>query len=199
MVRGLFSKWKQVIFVAFDQPMNKSILFQIIEELHNINYNVVGITSDNGQENVLLRKTLGITMENTFFNHPVTQAKIYAFGDSPHNLKHIRNWFVGEGIVWKGRVINTKLIRMLIDQRSNCELTPLFALTNKHLDLSSAEKQNMAKAAKLLSHTLQLQLYVNTSKIHNMRKNQMMWRDLFKLPTIGSTFSTLFLNMLINV
>lgn len=59
MVRGLFSKWKQVIFVDFDQPMTVNILLNIIEELHHVNFNVVAINSDNAPENTKLRKQLG--------------------------------------------------------------------------------------------------------------------------------------------
>lgn len=68
-------------------------------------------------------------------------------------MKLIRNWFVGEGIRCNNRVINSQLINVLIQERAQCELTPLFALNNGHIELSSAEKQNVAKAAKLLSHT----------------------------------------------
>lgn len=60
---------------------------------------------------------------------------------------------MGEGIVWKERTLNTRFLRILIDERANCELTPIFALNNGHLELSPAEKQNVSKAAKLLSHT----------------------------------------------
>lgn len=51
------------------------------------------------------------------------------------------------------KVINSRLIGILVEERAQCELTPLFALNNGHIELSSAEKQNVAKAAKLLAHT----------------------------------------------
>lgn len=153
MVRGLFAKWKQVVYVAFDQPMTKAILFEIITKLHEIGYPVVAINSDNGPENLSLRKEVGVTDNHTFFNHPLTQDKVYVFGDSPHNLKLIRNWFIGDGIMWENKIINSRLVRVLIEERATCELTPLFMLTIAHVDMSSAEKQNVAKATKLLSHT----------------------------------------------
>lgn len=153
MVRGLFARWKQVVYVAFDQPMTNTILLDIIKELHKIGYPVVAINSDNGPENLSLRKAVGVTEDHTFFNHPVTQEKIHVFGDSPHNLKLLRNWFIGDGIIWNNKKINSQLVRVLIEERATCELTPLFMLTIGHVEMSSAEKQNVAKAAKLLSHT----------------------------------------------
>lgn len=67
MARGLFAKWKQVVYVAFDTPVTKNLLYDVVIELHKIKYQVVGINSDNGPENVCLRKQLGISIEKNFF------------------------------------------------------------------------------------------------------------------------------------
>ncbi|XP_056647325.1 uncharacterized protein LOC130451987 [Diorhabda sublineata] len=48
MARGLFSNWKQPIYIGFDQKMTKSLLMDIITELHKINFNVVACVSDCG-------------------------------------------------------------------------------------------------------------------------------------------------------
>lgn len=52
MVRGLFSKWKQPIFIDFDQKMTKKILLDIISQLEEISYHVVVCVSDCGGGNV---------------------------------------------------------------------------------------------------------------------------------------------------
>jgi len=48
MARGLIAKWNQSIFYAYDTPMTKSILGEIISKLHYSGYNVVSVTSDMG-------------------------------------------------------------------------------------------------------------------------------------------------------
>ncbi|KAJ8978842.1 hypothetical protein NQ317_004453, partial [Molorchus minor] len=50
--RGLFSKWKQPVYIAFDQKVNKDILCNIISELRNISFNVVACVSDCGGGNI---------------------------------------------------------------------------------------------------------------------------------------------------
>lgn len=84
MARGLFSQWKQPIYIAFDQKVTKEILFNIITELHKISYNVVACVSDCGASNVGLWKELEIDINNTSFEHPVTKKNIYMFADAPH-------------------------------------------------------------------------------------------------------------------
>ena len=38
IARGLFKKWKQVVFADFDKPMTKEILSDIINQLENSDY-----------------------------------------------------------------------------------------------------------------------------------------------------------------
>lgn len=89
--RGLFSKWKQPVFIAFDQKMTKDMLLNITMELHNISYSVVACVSDSGGGNVGLWNQLQVNLENPFFKHPNTSNSVYTFADAPHLLKLIRN------------------------------------------------------------------------------------------------------------
>lgn len=41
MLRGIASKWKQQIFVGFDAKITRPILYDIIDELNDIGFNVV--------------------------------------------------------------------------------------------------------------------------------------------------------------
>jgi hypothetical protein len=115
MVRGLFSNWKQPVFIAFDQKMTKQILFEIITELHKISYNVVACVSDCGGSNVRLWKELGVDINNTSFKHPVSDNHIYMFADAPHLLKLFRNWLLDAGFKLKdGSVLNKNPLQALI-------------------------------------------------------------------------------------
>lgn len=74
--------------------MTKQILTNIICNLYEIMYNVVAIVSDMGPSNVGLWRDLGISMDKTYFEHPVTKQNIYVFADAPHLLKLARNHFL---------------------------------------------------------------------------------------------------------
>lgn len=50
MARGVSSPWKQPIFVDFDVKMTKDILFNIIDRLDQIEFNVLCCVSDCGVE-----------------------------------------------------------------------------------------------------------------------------------------------------
>ncbi|KAB0804485.1 hypothetical protein PPYR_01455 [Photinus pyralis] len=99
LIRGLFSSWKQPIYLGFDQKMTQEILLDIIRKLNDISYSVVGCVSDCGGGNIGLWKELGITKDSNFFKHPVTNENIYYFPDVPHLLKLTRNWLVDTGFV----------------------------------------------------------------------------------------------------
>lgn len=74
--------------------MTKELLFNIIEELHKIDFNVIAMVSDMGPSNMGLWRTLNISIENTMFEHPSTSNKIHVFADVPHLLKLARNHLI---------------------------------------------------------------------------------------------------------
>ncbi|KAJ8889080.1 hypothetical protein PR048_008574 [Dryococelus australis] len=108
MAQGLFSKWKQPVYVNFDTKMRKDILESIIIKLHGVGYVVKVIISNLGGRNVCLWKEMRISTEKTFFNHPSAESeKMYLFTDPSHLLKLIRNWFLDTGLMlpdYKGPV-----------------------------------------------------------------------------------------------
>lgn len=71
--------------------MSKELLYQIIEELHNIDFNVIAMVSDMSPSNMGLWRSLNITTTNTSFKHPKTCRNIHVFADVPHLLKLARN------------------------------------------------------------------------------------------------------------
>lgn len=105
MAHGLFAKWKQPIYVGFDQKITKELLFEIITEVYNAGYLTVACVHDCGGANIGLWKELGISTEHTEFQHPITNSKVFMFADSPHLLKLIRNWFIDTGFILKIKIL----------------------------------------------------------------------------------------------
>lgn len=83
MARGISSQWKQPIFVDFDKKITKDILFNIIEKLEVIGFNVICCVSDCGRGNIGLWKTLGIDYQNPVFIIPNGRRIVYIPDASP--------------------------------------------------------------------------------------------------------------------
>lgn len=103
--RGLFSNWKQPIYVNFDQAVTLPILNEVITRLHEIGFTVVGNVHDCSSKNRTLWNEIGIdySSERTSMKHPVTNEDIFFFPDAPHLLKLIRNWLLDHGFYYKGK------------------------------------------------------------------------------------------------
>lgn len=153
MAHGLFSNWKQPIYLGFDQKVTKEILFSVISELHKITYNVVACVSDCGGGNVGLWKDLGINIDNTSFKHPETNKNIYMFGDAPHLLKLLRNWLLDTGFALGSININKDPLKSLV-QETNEELKVCYKIQEKHIECEKTQRQNVRMAAELLSNTV---------------------------------------------
>lgn len=65
MARGIFSPWKQPIFVAFDTKITTKFFDNIALQLFSIGYNVKACVSDMGGGNIGLWKELQINTEKT--------------------------------------------------------------------------------------------------------------------------------------
>lgn len=170
MVRGLFGKWKQPVYFDFDTRMTKEIIFQIIEELHKINYNVVACVSDCGPTNQGFWTSLKISIDKTFFEHPVTKDQILVFGDTPHLLKLIRNNLVDRGFTLpNGCNIRRYVLDELIE-KTNTEVSSTFKLSPLSMNCVSNERQNVGLAKHLLSHrtSVALKRYFSTEESHNL-------------------------------
>lgn len=71
--------------------MTKELLNKIINNLYDVGYHVVAISSDMGPTNMGLWRNLGISMDITSFEHLITKNNIYVFADPPHIFKLARN------------------------------------------------------------------------------------------------------------
>lgn len=153
MARGLFSNWKQPIYLGFDKKMTKNILFLVISELHKISYNIVACVSDCGGGNIGLWKDLNININNTFFKHPETNKNVYMFSDAPNLLNLLRNWLLDTGFDIGNTTINKKPLESLV-KISDQELNVCYKVKMKHLECEGARRQNVHMAAELLSNTV---------------------------------------------
>lgn len=160
MARGLFAKWKQPVYIGFDVKMTKNLLLEIIDELHKISFNVVGCVSDCGASNVGLWKELGVNIDTSFFQHPITQKNIYMFADAPHLLKLLRNWLLDVGFKLEdGSILNKQPLDALMSI-TDLEVSSCWKVNKKHINCEKSQRQNVRLAAQLLSNT------VATSLIH---------------------------------
>lgn len=153
MVRGLFSKFKQPIFVDFVVKVTRDMIMSLCHMLDDIGFNVVGTVSDNGGGNQGLWSACGVDYENTSIIHPVTGWEIFMLSDAPHLLKLLRNWFIDGGFLLSdGTELNQAKIRELL--RMNTEISPLFKIGLQHLVVEKAERQNVKLASELFSHSV---------------------------------------------
>lgn len=151
MVRGLYSRFKQPIFIDFDTKVTRELLISVCTKLSEVDLNVVGTVCDNGGGNVGLWSDLGVSYLNTTMTHPITAAQIFMFSDAPHLLKLLRNWFIDGGFLLEdGTELNQAYIRKLLEV--NPEISSIYNVSLKHLTVVGTERQNVRMACQLFSH-----------------------------------------------
>uniref|UniRef100_A0A182PVN8 THAP-type domain-containing protein n=1 Tax=Anopheles epiroticus TaxID=199890 RepID=A0A182PVN8_9DIPT len=170
LARGLFKNWKQPVFIGFDQSMKKGIMLSIITNLHEKGINVVAIVSDNCPANIACWKDL----EATGFDHPffciLSQKRVYVIPDAPHLLKLTRNWLIDHGFSIGHKKITSQTLFQIVNDRLNAEMRPVFKISKGHLVMTNQEKQNVSKAAQVLSRTvaISLQRYVSNEAANDL-------------------------------
>lgn len=76
--------------------MTSNLIFDLLINLHEANYNVFAMVSDMGSTNIGLWRDLNISTDNVAFLHPILNNKVYMFANVPHLLKLARNHFIDE-------------------------------------------------------------------------------------------------------
>lgn len=95
---------------------------------------------------------LGVSINKTYFQNPVTDDKIYFFTDAPHLLKLVRNRLFDTGFrLAGGTVISKRPIEELV--ATSPEISSCHKLTQAHITCGKTQRQNVALAAQVLSHT----------------------------------------------
>lgn len=157
VVRSMIGKWKQPIYYAFDTPVDKKLLFEAIEKVESTGFHVRAFVSDMGPSNQKLVTNLGIVPGKvTSISNPIAEnRKIWAFFDVPHLLKLCRNHLLDQGYkLFSGQIITKEWFSKLIELQSGGDLKFAHKITHSHIILSGTERQNVRKAAELLSGTV---------------------------------------------
>lgn len=153
MVRGLFKNWKQPVYINFDQKMTCSILIKVITELNKISYNVVACVSNCGEENIRLWEEMGLSVEQCYFWHPVTNQKIFYFADALHILKLVRNWLLDTGFCLKdGSEVRKDPLVALVSS-ADSKISSCHRLNENHIYCEKLQRQDVHLASQLLSNT----------------------------------------------
>lgn len=177
--RGLFKKWKQPVYYQFDQDMTKSIILNVITELHHNGYTVIALTCDLGTTNQAVLKELEIESvvdrEKTYFQHPcdVTK-KIHVFADVPHLIKLLRNHLLDSGLHISGQFINKSCLERLLEINSN-DLKIAHKLSRLHLDVTGPQRQNVKLATQIFSNTNAAA--IEWCGLRGFMNDCLMWRE----------------------
>lgn len=130
---------------------------------------MVACVSDLGGGNRELMKDLGVEYLNPSFKCPNYPKDVIYFPDTPHLKKLIRNWLLDTGFKLKdGQVVNKQPLERLLNLITGKEVTVCHKLTMHHLECRSSERQNVALAAELLSHSAATALKHYVKDLHLM-------------------------------
>ena len=91
LVKSIFGNWQVPIYTAFDSPIRKKKLMQVIRKLEAIGIKIVFIVCDQGPRNLSLAKSLGISSEKVSFPNPADETRDIFFSyDVVHLIKSLR-------------------------------------------------------------------------------------------------------------
>ncbi|KAG5875729.1 hypothetical protein JTB14_007663 [Gonioctena quinquepunctata] len=147
------------------------LLMEVINKLY-ISYTVVASVSDCGGGNAGLWKELNVGIDKSYFRHPNQQSNKYMFADAPHLLKLVRKWLIDTGFVLEDGSKITKTPLENLVKLTDSEVNICFKIGENHLSCEKTARQNVRRAAELLSHT------TATALIHYEVGNQIEARAL---------------------
>lgn len=157
MLRGLISKWKQLLYYNFDTDMSKELILDIIMKVEAAGFLVVAMVCDMGPTNVRLWNSLGVGVDKCSFQNPASNDRqIFVFADAPHLLKLVRNNFLDHGFKLDGskgcKSVDSTCVREVV-KRSTKDLKLTFRLDDRHIEVHGTKRMNVCLAAQLLSET----------------------------------------------
>ena len=154
MFQGIILHWKQPAFFDYDCNMTQPLLFNILTAVENSGFLVVSIVYDMGGSNRGLLSNLSIDVQQNVFPNPADLSRnIHVFVDPPHLLKLGRNNLIDHGInTPEGMVDVGPLKELIINQSGDFRIE--FKITLEHIALRGVQRQNVKKAAQLLSSSI---------------------------------------------
>ena len=194
MLRGITTKWKQVVQYEFTGESTSgkvvlNIINKIVEKAHDIGLSVISIGTDMGSNNQAFWKVMGLGCKRS--TEPITSVKhskkpdhkIWFNPDVTHLVKNLRNHFVN-GQVLKlppdmvqkynlpSDTVDLKYVKMMYDldvlNKNGLRAAP--NLTDKHFCPNQWEKMKVRPAMQLIASkktASALNYYIEKNKLPN--------------------------------
>lgn len=110
IVRGLFGKWKQAVYLDFNDNMTADKVQEVAITLHSVGLLPCATVADLGPSNQKVWTDLKITEEKPFFDYPIVvketkgrepavteKFRVFVFADPSHMMKLVRNHLIDHG------------------------------------------------------------------------------------------------------
>lgn len=155
VISGIFSSFSNPVFYKHSCPMTKTILFEILNALHDAGFNVRVMVCDLGLDNQKLMKKLKVDENKPFFEHPQTSDKVYVWADPPHCEKLLRNHLFDTAIDLDPhspgrRVASKEPLQALVTETAHKDM-PTHPLRPEHLNVQGCERQRCHLAREVLN------------------------------------------------
>lgn len=99
------------------------------------------------------------------------------FADVPHMLKLLRNHFLDQGFMIKGKAVKKEIILALLSCTSK-DLTITHKISANHINVAGPQRQKVKTAAKLFSHTV-AQAITRAAGLGHLSSHN--WNECFEL------------------
>lgn len=136
-----------------------NIVMECIEKANSIALNTRAVVCDQGSNNRLLHKTLGVTTDTPYFIHPI-QGQIFTVLDCPRLNKNIRNCLLKQNIIIGNKEVswNDVFATYNINKSRNLSTT-LNKITEANICPNSFQKMRVKLATQGFSKTFYAAMY----------------------------------------
>lgn len=170
LARGLCSEWKQPVYIDFNSNIDKNTLLSLVEKLHEAGYIVIACTFDMDNITGHFWHSLGVTIEEPWFSHPVkSDLKIHFFLDASHLLKLLCNQLFLTGFVFPdGSTISRKSFHKIVTLKV-WEHHAWSPIIKNWVECEQDNEFDSSLAAELLSHATAIVIrQYNLEEVYNL-------------------------------
>jgi hypothetical protein len=128
----------------------------MIKEVESVGYSIEGMVADNASINTKMFKMLnpGGKLSHVI-DHPNSgERKFFVSFDSSHIIKNLRNQFIDRPLKRNGKDISFHFITRLHEKQKRKLLQPVRKLTQRHLEPTKIERQNVQRALDIFSRPM---------------------------------------------
>ena len=172
VIRGLFGKWKSILYYNYDTSATRDLLLRVIEYAEVRGVRIVAVVCDMGPANTAARRELGVSASKSYFSNPTDPSRaIYFFHDVPHAIKLLRNHLFDDGLrMPDGSWIFKSLVKLVIERDGRNELRLLPRVGERHLNVKGNLRQNVRMAAQIFSRKMSMAILHYCSGIPNVHQ-----------------------------